>query len=187
MGALNETLWKFRKHFIQVGFTYMEEPSFRNQQQPFWHFHSMKLEIGAMPTLEGRCISSKSHPKTTSHMAKSRIYLEDFWPQRNGNPHCCRWVISYLPSPVAPLGVPGAREAWEINLEHNTICGAKLTIGEQLGALGPHEKPTHKDIMYCSCKLNTWQFRIQVCWRLRVSLEIPLFVNHIEDIKGAIW
>ena len=109
MGALSETLWKFRKHFIQVGFTYMEELSFRNQQQPFWHFHSMELEIGAMPTLEGRFISSKSHPKTTSNMAKSR---EGFWPQRNGKPHGCRWVISYLPSPVAP-GVPGAREAWE--------------------------------------------------------------------------
>lgn len=189
MGALSETLWKFRKHFIQVGFTYMEELSFRNQQQPFWHFHSMELEIGAMPTLEGRFISSKSHPKTTSHMAKSRIFLEDFGHKEMGSPHGCRWVISNEPVSCCSAGGPRCSRSLgrkRSNLEHNTICGA-LLLGEQLGALGPHEKPTQKDIMYCSCKLNTWQFRIQVCWRLRVSLEIRLFVNHIEDIKGALW
>jgi len=70
----------------------------------------MELEIGAMPTLEGRFISSKSHPKTTSHMAKSRIFLEDFGHKEMGA-HMA--VVGSFPiSPVAPLGVPGAREAW---------------------------------------------------------------------------
>lgn len=75
----------------------------------------MELEIGAMPTLEGRFISSKSHPKTTSHMAKSRIFLKDFGHKEMGTHIAVVGsfpFISYLPSPVAP-GVPGAREAWE--------------------------------------------------------------------------
>lgn len=123
----------------------------------------MELEIGAMPTLEGRFISSKLYPILKLLLTwPSPAFFWRILATKKWEAHIA--VVGSFPtnpSPVAP-GVPGAREAWESNLEHNTICGA-LLLGEQLGALGPHEKPTHKDIMYCSCKLNTWQFRIQVC------------------------